>query len=113
MSEIAQVQVNCSYGSPGIINNCMIMGRAFFQLDKISYVSEIDEIYEHNEEYTVFQFICDSNMFEVRHPVYYDNHSYEKENSHWVEVFKKFNTTLIDSIFDEETRNKLKEKKYI
>lgn len=111
-----EITVDCRKSSPGIVNDCVIIGDGFFQLDKISFVQEIQEGYytHHGTKYRTrfFNLVCDGIQFNVMHHAF-DYTEYEDIEEHWIEKFNKFGLELIDIVFDEDTRNNTKKKKYI
>lgn len=82
---MTEIIVNCKQSSPCIVNNCVIMGKGFFQLDKISFVSD-DKMSSINHmgsnyEISYFNVVCDGVEFKIVHNTQ-DFDSYERIDNH-------------------------------
>jgi len=101
--EPKNIRIDMNQSTPGIVNNCVLIGHCFFSLDKISYICEIYDYYDNNSYVKSFEFTCDGVLFTIIWR-YRDSFEPEDTNKNKVEKFQKFHSDLIDLVFDKNTK---------
>jgi len=98
------ITVDMNQSTPGIVNNCVLIGLSFLSLDKISYICEIYEYYDNSYGYIkAFELVCDGILFKIKWN-YRGSFESEDTNKNKVETFQKFHSNLIDMVFDKNTK---------
>jgi hypothetical protein len=103
-----------SKSAPGIVDNCVIIGDSFFDLDKVSFINKPYKGSSNiGDLWSCFEFVCDGTLFEVLY--FYKKHNKETTQTirSLLERFEDFNREFIDVRFDKSTRDSLKDKKFI